>query len=81
MAFIATVKLLVDEPTVEDVHENLERLFESAQVTSVDQVEDDDRSWLVDWVFDEVYAAGADIDDSLTNETYEEGDAFEEMDD
>ncbi len=80
MAFIATVQILVDEPTAAEARENLEQLFESARVTSVDQT-DDDRNWLVDWVFDEVYAAGEDVDDAITNDTYEEGDAFEGMDD
>lgn len=80
MAFIATVQLLVDEPTAEDARENIEALLESAKVTSVDQ-EDDDRNWLVDWVFDEVYAAEADVDDAIANDTYEEGEAFEGMDD
>jgi hypothetical protein len=80
MAYIATVQLLVDEPTPEDVRENLERLFENAQVTSVDQTEDDG-TWLVDWVFDEIQKAPEDVDDAITNDMYEEGDAFEDLGD
>lgn len=80
MAFIATLQVLVDEPTEEEARENLEALFESARVTSMEQQEDA-RHWLVDWVFDEIIAAGDDVDDALTDDTYEEGDAFESLDD
>lgn len=72
MAHIATLKILVDAVTENEVYDALNELFRNTQVTD----EDEPQGIIIDWAFDNVTPVSAALEDAITNETYSEGDAF-----
>lgn len=74
MAFIATIKALVDETDESALYDGLNEMFRAAQ-SQVDE-DSDESPWLVDWKFVSVESANELLNDSIANGTYAEGDAF-----
>lgn len=71
MAYIATVKILVDETNETNVYDGINEMLRSAQYG-----EPNGEGWIVDWKFESVDPVNESLNDSVANETYEEGDAF-----
>lgn len=74
MAYIATVKILVDETDEATVYDGLNEMLRTAQ-EPVDE-DGDETPWIVDWKFESAVQTNEVLNDSIANETYEEGDAF-----
>lgn len=74
MAYIATIKILVDEANESTVYDGLNEMLRTAQ----EPVDEDDAEtpWLLDWKFESVDPVNESLNDSIANETYAEGDAF-----
>jgi hypothetical protein len=75
MAYIATVKILVDEADKVSVFDGINEILRDAQIGGPNG---EDRDWVVDWKFDSVEPVNESLNDSIANEAYEEGDAFAE---
>jgi hypothetical protein len=75
MAYIATVKILVDEADKASVFDGLNELLRFAQMGGPNG---EDRDWVVDWKYDGLKPVNDFIEDSIFNETYAEGDAFKD---
>lgn len=73
MAHIATIKILVDERNEAVVYDGINNLLRDAQYGGPNG---EDKGWIVDWSFVSVNPTNTDLDDSIANGTYEEGDAF-----
>jgi len=73
MAYIATVKILLDELNESNVYDGINEILRSAQMGGPNG---EDRGWVVDWKFESVESANESLNDAIANETYEEGDAF-----
>jgi len=70
MARIVTLKLLIDEPDESKIHQEIAAMIGMAQ----QPVDDGNCPWLVDWTIESTYSVHKELDDSITNETYQEGD-------
>jgi hypothetical protein len=70
MAHLVTLTLLVDEADESRVFDSLNDMLRTAQ----QPVDDGRRPWLVDWTFGSVRTTLAELDDSIVNDTYAEGD-------
>ncbi len=75
MAHIATLKILVDEPNQAAVYDGINGILWNAQLGGPNG---EDRDWVVDWKFDSVEPVNESLNDSIANETYAEGDAFDD---
>jgi hypothetical protein len=73
MAYIATVKILVDDNNESVVYDGINEILRDAQMGGPNG---ECQDWVVDWKFDSVEPVGEELNDSIANETYEEGDAF-----
>jgi hypothetical protein len=73
MAYIATVKILVDEADKASVFDGINELLRDAKKGGP---KGKNRDWIVDWEFGPVEPVNESLNDSIANETYEEGDAF-----
>lgn len=73
MAFIATVTILVDEANETSVYDGINEILRNAQMGGPNG---EDRGWVVDWKFKSIKPANESLNDSIANETYAEGDAF-----
>jgi hypothetical protein len=69
MAYVVTVKILVDEANEASVFDEINEILRNAK-------QDEDSGCVVDWKFDSVEPANESLNDSIANETYFEGDAF-----
>jgi hypothetical protein len=74
MAYIANVKILVDEVDENTVSEKLNALLQAAKTGSLNG----DEGWIVDWQIGEIAPVDESLEDSIVNGTYEEGEAFED---
>jgi len=72
MAKIVTIELIVDEDNDEAIADGLNEVLRPLTVAG----DDESCGWLVDYQFKRSYYVPAHIEDSIVNETYEEGDAF-----
>jgi len=73
MAHIATIKILVDEQEEAAVYDGLNNILRNAQY---DVSNGEFMNWVLDWSFESVASTNESLNDSIANETYEEGDAF-----
>ncbi|MBU9211666.1 hypothetical protein [Burkholderia multivorans] len=73
MAHLVTLKILVDESNESAVYDGINEILRDAQYGGPNG---EDRGWVVDWKFDSVEPANESLNDSIANETYAEGDAF-----
>lgn len=73
MAYIATVKILLDEANESNVYDGINEILRDAQMGGPNG---EDRGWVVDWKFESIESANESLNDSIANETYAEGDAF-----
>jgi hypothetical protein len=73
MAYVVTVKILVDEADKVSVFDGINEILRDAQIGGPNG---EDRDWVVDWKFDSVEPVNESLNDSIANETYFEGDAF-----
>jgi hypothetical protein len=73
MAYVATIKVLVDESSEGAVYDGINEILRDAQYGGPNG---EGRGWVVDWKFDSVEPANESLNDSIANETYAEGDAF-----
>jgi hypothetical protein len=73
MAYIVTVKILVDEVNEATVFDGINEILRDAQMGGPNG---EDSDWVVDWRFDSVEPANESLNDSIANKAYEEGDAF-----
>ncbi len=71
---MATIKILVDEAKEAVVYDGLYEMLRIAQ-EPVDE-DSDETPWLLDWKVDSVDPTNESLNDSIANETYAEGDAF-----
>lgn len=70
MAYIITVKLLIDAPTESEAYDAVHGLEEHTQKYR-------EGSSLVDWTINgNALKTSDELNDTICNETYEEGDAF-----
>lgn len=74
MAHIVTLRILVDKPDEVRVIDGVNEMLRAAQAP-VDE-DNGDGPWIVDWSLDSVDPVSEDLNDSMANETYDEGDAF-----
>lgn len=65
MAHIATVKIVVDEANEDAVYDGINEMLRAFN-----------GDWVVDWKFESVEPVNESLNDSIANETYDEGDAF-----
>lgn len=72
MAYLATVTILIDEADEARACDGISEMLTAAQ----QPVEEDGESWIVDWSIDSVATTTDELDDSICNDTYAEGDAF-----
>jgi hypothetical protein len=72
MAYLVTVNILIDESDASRVVDGINDMLKEAQ----EPVEDGGESWIVDWSFDSVDLGAEELNDTICNETYSEGDAF-----
>ena len=70
MAMLVTITLLVDDPDEVRVTDGVKEMLSAAQTP----VEEGQPSWIVDWAVDAVQPVLSELDDSIVNETYEDGD-------
>lgn len=68
MAYLVNVSILVDESSRNVVYDGLNALFQKA--------ESEENSTIIDYQISEAHSVHAALDDSISNDTYEEGDAF-----
>jgi hypothetical protein len=73
MAYIATIKILVDATNEAEVYDGINEMLRDAQMGGPNG---EDRGWVVDWKFESVDPSNESLNDSIINETYTEGDAF-----
>lgn len=73
MAHIATVKILVDEANENAVYDGINEILRDAQMGGTNG---EFRGWVVDWKFESVEPTNEELNDSIANEAYAEGDAF-----
>jgi hypothetical protein len=73
MAYIATIKVLVDEANEDNVYGGINEMLREAQLGGPNG---EDCDWIVDWKFESVDSVNESLNDSIANSTYEEGDAF-----
>ncbi|MDP1573151.1 MAG: hypothetical protein Q8M09_14900 [Pseudomonadota bacterium] len=73
MAYIATVKILIDEADEARVYDGINEMLRNTQLGGPNH-EDDGR--FVDWAIGSVDETTDELDDSIANEAYAEGDAF-----
>ncbi len=71
MATLATLKILVDEANEAAVYDGINEMLRSAQYG-----EPNGEGWIVDWKIESIESANESLNDSIANETYAEGDAF-----
>lgn len=71
MAHIAIIKVIIDEHDEARVTDGLNEMLSAAQAP-VD--EEESKSWIVDWSIEAVEEAHIELDDSIANDTYQEGD-------
>lgn len=74
MAYMATIKILVDEANEATVYDGLNEMLRMAQ-EPVDE-DSEETPWLLDWKVESVDPTNESLNDSIVNETYAEGDAF-----
>jgi hypothetical protein len=74
MAYIANIKILVDEVDENTVSEKLNALLQAAKTGSPNG----DEGWVVDWQIGEIAPVDESLEDSIVNGTYEKGEAFED---
>lgn len=74
MAHIVTLRILVDEPDEARVYDGINEMLRAAQAP-VD-LETDDSSWIIDWSIGICVKTSEEINDSICNDTYVEGEAF-----
>lgn len=72
MAYIATLRILIDEPNESRVTDGLNEMMRTAQ----EPVEEGNPAWIIDWAIDAITPVNDTLADAITNETYKEGDAF-----
>lgn len=70
MAHIVKLEVLVDSPDENSVVDGLNELLRNAQVSEAGSI--------VDWTIEDASPIHYALQDSLTNETYSEGEAFED---
>ena len=70
MAQIITVRILCDAATDSETIDGINEMLRTAQIP----VENGDEPWIIDWEIGECKPASEDIDDSICNDTYAEGD-------
>jgi hypothetical protein len=75
MAYIVSIKILVDEVDENAVSEKLDSLLRAAKTGN----QHGDEGSIVDWKIDEIAPINEDLEDSIVNETYEKGEAFEDQ--
>lgn len=73
MAYIATIKIVVDETNESVVYDGLNEVLRDAQYGGPNG---ENQGWIVDWKFESVERASKSLDDSIANGAYSEGDAF-----
>lgn len=72
MAYIATVKILVDQTNESAVYDGLNELLREIEMEGPNG----EAPSVIDWKYVSVAPIAPEIEDSIMNETYEEGDAF-----
>jgi len=74
MAYIATIKILVDEANEAIVYDGLNEMLRTAQ----EPVDEDDAGtpWLLDWKFESVAHVSESLNEAIAKGDYSEGDAF-----
>lgn len=72
MAHLVVVQILVDEHEESRVVDGINEMLKTAQ----QPVEEGGPSWIVDWSIASARKTLKELDDSLVNEIYAEGDAF-----
>jgi hypothetical protein len=70
MAHLVRLNILVDDENEASVCDGINEMLRVAQ----QPVEEDGKSWIVDWALDNVRPTLTELDDSIVNETYAEGD-------
>lgn len=73
MAYIATIKILVDEANEASVYDGINEILRNAQMGGPNG---EDRGWVVDWKFESVEPASESLNKAITDGAYAEGDAF-----
>lgn len=71
MAHIVKLEILVDDPNQSRVYDSLNELLRNAQSSETGNN-------IVDWTFDDASMIHSSLQDSLANETYSEGEAFQD---
>ena len=72
MAYIATVKILVDQANESAVYDGLNEFLRAIEADGPNG----EAPLVIDWKYLSVEPIAPEIEDSILNETYEEGDAF-----
>lgn len=75
MAYIAKIKILVDEANKAVVYDGINEMLREAQMGGPNG---EDGDWIVDWKFESVEPTHESLNDSIANKTYAEGDAFDD---
>ncbi|WP_126448403.1 hypothetical protein [Sulfuricystis multivorans] len=75
MAYIAAIKILVDEANEANVYDGINEMLRSAQYGGPNG---EDRGWIVDWKFESVDPANESVNASIARGSYKEGDAFDD---
>ncbi|PZP55393.1 MAG: hypothetical protein DI596_11545 [Azospira oryzae] len=73
MAYIATVKIVVDEANEAMVYDGINEILREAQYGGPNG---EFRGWIADWAFWSVEPASEEVEKSLASGNYEEGEAF-----
>jgi hypothetical protein len=73
MAYVVTVKILVDEADEVSVFDGINEILRDAQIGGLNG---EDCDWVVDWKFDSAEPVNELLNDAIANGAYAEGDAF-----